>query len=425
MNNEARNKINNLIKATVGGSYTGALSLDDRNALFREYLQNAFPNLIFAKVSVVESKVSLNSISAVIAYKESDSENLVQGFAKVHIESNAGTSTMSGVDDEYKNALLLKEAGWPVLTPLIVSTNSEFPVLIYPEVKSETLFQKLEKEYEGCNSISEKEYQSFATMQAEISRNQLKTVQPMSSEEAQNAPVQTLFYNRLRTDGRVDKWYTDDTTFVLPGFSQSASWKELKNSRWVINGKEYTATLEDILSYGRKAFSFEGLDKIIGVISHGDDHGGNIFLNENGAIVFDPAFAGLNPLVLSDVKAFAHIGFLPMAGMYFDPKLAVQFSRKESSICVDIDFKKCPAYQAHEKLALAILRERILPTMQLLDKTTESFRNALASCALLTINVSELTTNKNRGALLLPMAILLAELSGFSALEELKNDCNN
>ncbi|MEX2014324.1 MAG: hypothetical protein WD885_00105 [Candidatus Saccharimonadales bacterium] len=405
---------------TIGG-FKASDTLE-RNRLFSEYINQALPSRIIADVDVISSPASLNSV---VASGKIAGEKY---FFKVHIE------TGSKAQEEYKQAELLAKSGWPVYAPVMNSENSSFPLLVYRWTDSPTLFDKLTLSYEnGRSEVDKNDLEQLEAMNSSIGQAEVGSLKKVPARLGINAPIQMFFARRYEPGRRIDHWYKPETIFDLPtggGKNLNLSWHVIEHSKWLINGQEYSRTLADIVEEARKALVFSGEDNAWVTTSHGDDHAGNIFLSENGALVFDPAAAGdVNPAVLSDVKALAHNSFLPMAGMYYDAGVPYTYSyeEKENTIKVDVDFSKSPALETHMAIASQITDLRIRPVLNALSKNGADMdreygrlRTALAGCALLTVNIAKLLKmNDGRGIGLLPMAIMLHGLSGFDVLKKI------
>lgn len=406
---------------TIGGFDNTAKS--DRNRVFSEYIKKALPSREVTDVKVIASPASLNSVAA---------SGMIDGkkyFFKVHIESG------SKVEEEYRQAELLAEAGWPVYEPSFKGDNPDFPLLAYLWTDSPTLFDRLDSTYKSEKStLSTDELKSLEDMNIAIGQAEIRKLKEASSQEAATAPIQMFFARRFEPGGRLDDWYKPDTVFHLPDFNGGIlelEWKLIKDAKWVVNRQSYPQTLASIIKAARDVLAYSGEDKAWVTTSHGDDHAGNIFLAESQALVFDPAAASdVNPVVLSDVKALAHNCFLPMAGMYYAPKIPYQYAYDSHSnvIKVEANFSKSPAFEIQKTIAGQIVDLRINPALNLIkEKGTdmraeyERFRTALAGCALLTINIAELLKQEdNRGIGLLPMAVMLYELKGLEPLEKLE-----
>lgn len=400
--------------------------------VFKKYIQRAFPDARVGKVVPISTTASLNSVCAHVNIAF-ETDNYIPAFAKVHVESDTKNPNALGVKDEYSQANLLAENGWPVLIPLASSNSKDYPLLIYPRVEAKTLFDLFEESYSKReNLVSAKEIDILAKLNKQVGGAMLKSARLIDAKEAINSPVQTLFAERLKQTGRIGSWYKPNTKFVLGGADDATSWQELLNAKWVINGNLYSLTLSRIIENARKYLSFDGEKQVLACISHGDDHAGNIFMKiENDrTIIFDPAFAGLNPASLSNVKTLAHNCILTMGGMYYDPKIGKVTYKQDLSnntIYVDMPINNSVLYKTHEALARQIIDSRILPLFregkQRNINTGNEYKRvkyALATCALLTTNIARLLKKKDgRGQGLLPLAIMMAELRGLPMLEYL------
>ena len=323
--------------------------------------------------------------------------------------------------------MMLEKAGWPVLKPLGKSVDLRYPLLLYPVVSDPALFDIQEEAYiTGTKQLTQTQINQLAKYNLLISEKEIESIRIGTTAEAINAPIQTLFLKRFEEKGRIDQWYKDDTQFLLPGLDRKISWKELLDLKWVINGASFDSTLRSIITQARKRISFKNEQNIALIISHGDDHAGNVRLT-TPPTVFDPAFAGWNPASL-DLKALAHTGFLPMAAMYYYPKgLKFTYQIEGNKITVQNNMIKLPNYSVQEELAKQIIDLRIIPLLKAvkekigdLTNDVDRVRCGLAGCALLTVNVAKLLEqNDGRAIGLLPMAIMFSELKGLPMLDYL------
>jgi len=421
-----------LISITIGGG-AEERSPTYKTSVFKGYLEKAFPGADIRNVQPISTAASLNSACAYVDITPQDRESM-SAFAKIHIESDSKSASVLGADNEYSQASLLAQHGWPVLVPLMSSESEDYPVLIYPRVEAATLFDLLEDSYDrGENLITSGDLAILSRFNRQVGRAMIDSSGTMDSREAASSPVQALFLERFKEGGRIDMWYKPDTRFTLPERAGDITWQELLRAKWVINGDSYDITLSQVIQNARRYLSFDGESSALACVSHGDDHSGNIFIDKKGkrAIIFDPAFAGWNPASLSNAKALAHNCILPMGGMYYDPKLdSVSYSWDENKnvISVDIPFESSVLYGVHEALAEQIIDLRILPLFQRSKQTGIDVKNeyerikyALAGCALLTTNIPRLLEQSDgRGQSLLPLTIMLAELKGLPMLSYLR-----
>ena len=418
-----------LIALTIGGG-DKPLDPDYKAAVFKEYIKMAFPNAAIRNVEPISTAASLNSISA---YAEID----VQGsgykptFVKIHIESDTHSESSLGAENEYSQANLLAQHGWPVLTPLMSSNSREYPLLIYPRVEAPTVFDLLKESYDkNENLITSRELTVLSRLNRQVGRTIVDSSTVADSKEAVNSPVQTLFLERFKARGRIDEWYKSDTRFLLG--ENSITFRELLKAKWVINGEPYNVTLGEIIENARRYLSFDNEPRALVCVSHGDDHAGNIFMDKKNrrATIFDPAFAGFNPASLSNVKALAHTCFLPMGGMYYNPGITASYKwdKAENAMEVEIPFESSAVYGSHEALAKQIVDLRILPLIKRAKRLGisagdefERIKYALSGCSLLTVNVANLLEQGDRrGEGLLPLTIMLAELKGLPMLSYLR-----
>lgn len=421
-----------LIAITIGKEANKNIDPSYKASVFKQYIEKAFPSANIKTVEPISTPASLNSVCAYVDLTTEKGEDL-SAFAKIHIESNTQSTNTLGAEGEYAQANLLVQYGWPVVTPIMHNDSKEYPLLLYPKITDKTLFDLFEESYDkNANRITNRDLDILSRLNNIVGERMVDSVKTANAKEAAFSPVQTLFMERFKANGRIDQWYKPETQFNLPGLDSSISWRDLLKGRWVINGVEYDTTLEEIVENARKYLSFGEEQSVPVCVSHGDDHAGNIFMQQERALLFDPAFAGWNPTSLSNAKALAHNCFLPMGGMYYDPKMrsSYEFSKSENAIRVNIPFESFILYNEHETLAKQIIDLRILPLTEELKKReietqdeAERIKYALCASALLTINVATLLEQKDgRGEGLLPLTIMFSQLKGFPSLFYMKEE---
>ena len=400
-----------LINVTVGKS--GLVDKKEAENAIGEYFNKAFSAADIKNLEYISSAVSLNSISFLVEFEFE--RKTTKAFGKVHIESNTKSVSPLGAEEEYLNAELLEKNGWPVLKPILKSENNNYPLLLYPKVENKTLFQKLENSFkEKRNLVTQKDLTNLDNMNKIIWQAEERSIENLSAEEANNSPVQTLFLRRVEKGARIDQWYKGNAKIE----NLKTTFGEIKNKEWIINGVRYKTTLEEILNKIREIFKFQ--NEAPSAIMHGDDHAGNIFLKNEQAIVFDPAFAGRNPLVLGNIKSLAHNSYLQIAGMYYETGITSEYKISENYIETNWDFENSYMFETLERIAKSNITQKILPGLKYIGETEKSIRflkATLASCALLTINPMEIKRPNN----LFEMAILFYNLGGFESLNIIEN----
>ena len=429
-----------LVALTVGAS--GKLpNPDNARAVLQSYLEHAVPGIQINKINPTSTLAALNSVSANVDFNYNGKH--YDAFAKVHIESNREireVSSAAGVK-EYQNAALLEKFGWPVISPLDIPLNQDFPILFYPRIRSSTLFDLLANSYnENRSLLSEIHLKNLRSFEQIVGKACLESLRIASRDEAideNNAPAQSLFLSRVVHGGRIDQWYQAQTLFQLPGISEPLSWSQISQSRWKINGQEFDSTLLELIEKSRHILAHSEEKNAMICFSHGDDHAGNIFLEDSLAVgrVFDPAFAGWNPAALAHVKAFMHSGVLPLAGLYYNPKLSFcEYAVDESGIDVKLNFHDHHMLRTHFAIAKNIVDYRIIPLfkgMKELGADTrleyERFKAGMLTCCILVINLAGLlsksknatASDSGSGEGLLPLAFLCSRMTGLPQLDYL------
>jgi hypothetical protein len=437
-----------LVACTIGGAAKTQRDVTTIREVFSEYVRAALPGFQVLSVEPIITSASLNSIIARVGLQKDGVA--LDTVAKVHIESHTGASEISSAAGvhEYEHAMILDEFGWPALAPIDVEFNPDYPILVYPYLADVTYFDLLEQSYSSQSvSLTDEQLQTFEHYDhaaGRVSVGSARAVPRSQVSSGELAPVQALFYDRVKSGGRIDQWYQSGTKLFLPG-SDPITWQDIKLKKWQINGVEYDYTLHEIIELSRVLLAYDGLGETVVAISHGDDHAGNIFLNSETrrAVSFDPAFSGWNPGALCHVKSFMHTGILPMAGLYYPPRLArCEYVLSDTRIEVQIDWASSPAYEVHQRLARSTVVSRIVPLFRRMQELGASvalersrFAMAASTCCYLVINVANLlesvasgsgsplggSTAGGSGEALLPLTVMCAAMRGLPQLEYLRD----
>ena len=251
-----------------------------------KFVREQFPDLGATAVIINSSKVSLNSVNGAI---ETPAKKY---FFKFHAEENEEKNLKGS---EYYNVEVLAKAGFPIITPLYQTTKPGLQFVIYPFLEYPTAFEKFEEQdARGRDDALMNAEREYLTTVSGILRKTLKTC---DTAEIGNASLNQLFYNRLvSTDGappRLDLYY-------------NGTLGALADMKWVINGVEYKQSLNEIIAAAKDLLNPRKEKQVAGVIGHGDDHNGNKWFIDGTFVLFDPAFAGIQPALLSFVKATFH-----------------------------------------------------------------------------------------------------------------------
>lgn len=431
-----------LVSLTIGGQSEPVLP-EAAARIFGEYLCKALPGIEIVSIIPLQTSAALNSVAANVRFKHQGRD--YDSFAKVHIESNRSENSISSAAGmrEYEGAELLEESGWPVVRPIELPFNKDYPVLFYPKVDAPTLFQLLEESYsEDVNKITRMQFDALRVFEQRVGQaavQSVKTVPAQQARDEQHAPAQSLFASRLASGGRIDQWYRPATEIYLPGLDSPIPWHDLSHSKWRVNGRDYRHSIAELVANAKRMLSFEGETEAVVCVAHGDDHAGNIFVPSNGtsATVFDPAVAGYSPAALAHVKAFMHSGVLPIAGLYYDPKLEFcNYRRVDGVLEASISFERSARLQQHVEIAKNISDLRFVPLFNSLslmgvdtNREIERMKAAMITCCLLVINVATLLSRPSQGARkflggtgqgLLPMIPLCSELNGLPQFDYLR-----
>ncbi len=270
------------------------LQFTDREAaeaLLQRFIKDVF-RLDVVAVTLRPLAVSLNSFNGFVILR--DGRRL---FFKSHVEPDS-------VIAEYYNSNLLQRAGYPVITPVLASTEPGRQMLLYEVIDDESVFDvawAIERgEAPDGRSAQLHEAQQISDSRLFNIYSQSLTWQTATDHARQ--PVHQLFYHRL-TGGRLDSFYGSGKYLSLPGQPELPV-EVVRAARWTINGIPYTDTLNDIIARATDLL-IPGRDGPA-IAGHGDAHNGNIFLRGAELVYFDPAFAGQHDPLLDLAKPLYH-----------------------------------------------------------------------------------------------------------------------
>src|SRR5258708_32502119 len=154
-------------------------------ALLLTFIREVFPALDVTRVELRPLAVSLNSFNGFLT--------LIDGsrlFYKTHVEPGS-------VIDEYYNATLLAQAGYPVILPRYASTEYGRQFLIYDVIEWSSLFDVMHEMELGQRHDMPKVAAAQYKADDSLLDIYLHTLEPQSAEEAGKAAVHQLFQHRL------------------------------------------------------------------------------------------------------------------------------------------------------------------------------------------------------------------------------------
>jgi hypothetical protein len=368
------------------------LQFSDRikaETLLKSFLRETF-DLEIVGIELRPLAVSLNSFNGFLTLKTGS-----RLFFKTHIEPD-------NVIGEYYNAARLAAAGYPVIQPVLSSTESGKQILIYEVIDDPSVFDVAWQIENG----DESKLSDLTAAQHDADDLLLElftqTLIYQSADDTAQAPIHQLFYHRLM-GGRLTRFYgalpgqdsRNNYRIQLPGgeFDVSA----VRYAQWDINGQRYTQSLDDLIMNAIQLLNPS--QSGVSVIGHGDAHNGNVFFQTHGGapslLYFDPAFAGRHDPLLDLVKPLFHNVFAMW--MYFVQEKTAQthisLSIKENVWRVDHDY----VLHSVRRMFLESKVERILmPTLKLLKEMgylrpdwCAYLKAALFCCPFLTMNLAD------------------------------------
>lgn len=350
-------------------------------ALLLSFIRENFP-LDVIELELTPLAVSLNSFNGFMTLA-----NGTRRFFKTHTETDT-------VIDEYYNAGMLSDLGYPIIQPIFKSTEPGKQLLVYEVIEDESVFDvawRIETE-------DESDLSALTSAQNRADDELLKfyqqSLRAQSAETAEKSPVHQLFYHRL-TGGRLDRFYGENTKISLP--DKSWSMADVRQAKWVINGQEYDDTLNMLIQRAINLLNPAQAD--VGIIGHGDAHNGNVFFQKNAnpasLLYFDPAFAGIHHPLLDLTKPLFHNVFAMW--MYFPEE-----KRDSTPISLDIvDDIWHVSYnydlpQVRHMFLDSKLSRTLIPIMQdlksknqLRDDWRQYLKVALFCCPFLTMDLTD------------------------------------
>jgi hypothetical protein len=374
----------------------------DAERLLLEFVNATFPELEAVACQLRPQAVSLNSFNGFLTLASGERK-----FFKTHTEED-------NVLDEYYNARMLADAGYPVIQPTHSSTRAGQHLLIYEVIDAPSVFDlawEIETTGGGFDALA-------AAQQAaddDLLGFYRATLHP--EDDTTQAPVHQLFHHRL-TRGRLDRFYGPGQEIALPGGTVPLA--EVRRWRWSINGQVYEATLDamitgavDLLDPAQPGPS---------VIGHGDAHNGNVFFTGDHLTYFDPAFAGRHHPLLDVTKPLFHNVFAMW--MYFPQEKRPQIQFQHEGDRVEVGFAY-PLPPVREMFLRSKVQRVLIPTLHdlarrgLLRPDWRAYlKAALFCCPLLTLNLADSGRfSPEVGLLGLAMAVEMgAESSGERSL---------
>jgi hypothetical protein len=348
------------------------------NAKMLEFLQKSDLPFHVESVVVRPLAVSLNSINGFIATKFGQ-----KLFFKTHIEPQS-------IISEYYNAEILADAGYLVIQPLYGSTTYGKQLLIYEFFDVPSLFDVMRQLETGNRQDGAEIIAIQEQADQELSSIYLHTLMPLSAEEHRESPIHQLFYHRL-TGGRYATFY-EGQEVALP--NQTVTFAELAQWQWQINGVDYAESLAEIVQRAIEILN-PAEREVWSVVGHGDAHNGNVFLEQDRLIYFDPAFAGRHAALLDITKPLFHNVFATW--MYFPQAIAdelhISWKLEQGVIKVTHDFQPIPervkTLQSKLQLVLKPLLQQLKSQGGLDGDWREYLKAALFCCPFLTMNLRD------------------------------------
>ena len=304
-----------------------------------------------ATVAVASDRYSLNSMNGLLATEAGE-----EFFFKFHHEEGEEATS-----DEYYQAELLREAGFPVDSPVHASKVVGRQILLY-RVRHDRRFADVCRGLDFSDNGADFRAAVTAqeTLDAEIGVNYLKTLHASSPADCVKEPIHQLFHARLvdrerpsALGGRAQRFFFDGP-FDLAG--QVLAAPALRAARWTVNGVAYRDSIGTLLARSLALLAPVRLAACGAVVAHGDAHNANVWYEESpgrvpSLVMFDPAFAGRHvPALLAEAKATMHNIFAHPLWLYDAAAAAERFHASvdlhEERIVVETDWTLSALRQA-------------------------------------------------------------------------------
>ncbi|MEO1645523.1 MAG: hypothetical protein AAFR67_10075 [Chloroflexota bacterium] len=351
-------------------------------ALLLSFIKENVPYDV-VEIELTPLAVSLNSFNGFLT--------LVDGtryFFKTHTETDT-------VIDEYYNAEMLAELGYPVIQPVYKSTEPGKQLLMYEVITDESVFDvawRMESTGDGAVLPALTKAQNDAD--DELLAFYQQSLATQSAKEASKSPVHQLFYHRL-TGGRLDRFYADEREIRLPDGTHALA--SVRNKTWIINEQVYDETLNDIIQ--RAIHLLQPAQPDVAIVGHGDAHNGNVFFRKDDTppsmLYFDPAFAGKHHPLLDLTKPLFHNVFAMW--MYFpqEKTASTQISMQQSDTTIKVAYEYALPAVRHmfldskiERTLIPILRQ-LKAENQLREDWQAYIKASLFCCPFLTMNLAD------------------------------------
>jgi hypothetical protein len=350
-------------------------------ALLLSFIRENFPFDV-AELKLTPLAVSLNSFNGFMTLADGQ-----RRFFKTHTESDT-------VIDEYYNAEMLAQIGYPVIQPVFKSTEIGKQLLVYEVITDESVFDAAWRIETSDDSDLEALKETQNRADDELLSLYRASLAPQSAESAAKSPVQQLFYHRL-TGGRLDRFYGEGTSIALPDGLHPMS--EVRQVAWRINGQAYEESLNQIVEKAIHLLKPAQAD--VSIIGHGDAHNGNVFFrkkeNPPSLLYFDPAFAGKHQPLLDLTKPLFHNVFAMW--MYFpqEKKASSKISLSKKAAYWDVNYDYAlPEVRINffrskiERVLIPILQD-LKAANQLRSDWRAYLKAALFCCPFLTMNLTD------------------------------------
>lgn len=349
--------------------------------IVRAFVRDLF-DLDVVRIELRPTSVSLNSINGLMFLR--DGEKL---FFKTHTEPDSRI-------DEYYNAALLSDAGYPVVQPVFGSTRSGRQLLVYEVIDDPTLFDEAWRVERGRPDVPTGLTAAQERLDRTLARVQLATLTWQEAPEAARAPVHQLFFHRL-TGSRLRDFLGRPARYETTGASLPL--ERIRRLTWNINGQVYRTSLDELVAQAVSALAPHQAGP--SVVGHGDGHNGNAFFQGPGGCprYFDPAFAGRHSPLLDFVKPLYHNVFAMW--MYY-PELkhqetTVTVTERNGVIHLEHDYLLHPVRDMFLRSKFVNLVAPVVSELRdrgwLRGDWRRYVKSALLCCPLLTVNFGDRT----------------------------------
>lgn len=347
-----------------------------------------------AAVSFRRDGYSLNSANGTLSLTDGR-----RYFFKFHQEEGEEDAL-----EEYYQAELLHEAGYPIDLPVHVCHQVGRQIVLYEESPYPRFADVCREADQGARAAAPL-IRAQERLDDLVFERAVATLHEARAEDDAAEPIHQLFYRRLvdrpgdtEAGGRRNRFYRG-ATMRLPGLA--LAFEDFASRTWEINGLCYDRTVAELFAESRERLKPGTTTPYPAIVAHGDAHNANLWYRDDrpqpDLVYFDPAFAGRHvPALLAEVKTTFHNIFAHPDWLYHpvdaDRRIAISVAEEGNLLRVTHDWRLAPLREAFLRVKAARFWKPWLSHLQarglLPTEWRRLLRCALFCCPTLVMNLS-------------------------------------